>query len=297
MRLNDHNPADYGPGTRIGFQGEPGAFSEEAVRELLGRYAATVPCSTWDATFASLIDGKVEALLVPIENSLAGSVLRVYDLLLEHGLWITAEIILNIEHHLIACPGTSLGRIRSVESHPMALAQCERLLAAHPEWTRIPAEDTAGSVRHVIESGDLTRAAIAGLSAAALYGGTVLLDDIQDDKRNFTRFVLLLPERRVVPGSDKMTLALRLPHRPGSLLEALQPFARHGVNLLKIESRPIHGCPWEYQFFLDVAGESVDEMDEALFELQQVTREVRVLGLYPATTATLGYAHVQGELQ
>jgi len=289
--------ADYADCTRIGFQGEPGAFSEEALHELLGRYATGVPCPTWDATFDALIESRVDALLVPIENSLAGSVLRVYDLLLEHGLWITAEVILHIQHHLIACPGASLGAIRSVESHPMALAQCERLLAAHPEWSRIPAEDTAGSVRRVIESGDPSRAAIAGLSAASRYGGTILLDDIQDDKRNFTRFVLLLPERRVVPGSDKMTLVMRLPHRPGSLLDALQPFARHGVNLLKIESRPIHGCPWEYQFFLDVAAESVAEMDEALFELQQVTREIRVLGLYPAARAMLDYVQAQGEVQ
>jgi prephenate dehydratase len=301
MSLNTASTAaaDYSDCTRIGFQGEPGAFSEEAVRELLGRYATGVPCPTWEATFAALIESRVDALLVPIENSLAGSVLRVYDLLLEHGFWITAEVILNIEHHLIACRGASLDTIRSVESHPMALAQCERLLAAHPEWARIPAEDTAGSVRRVIESGDPGRAAIAGLSAASHYGGTILLDDIQDDKRNFTRFVLLLPDRRVVPGSDKMTLVMRLPHRPGSLLDALQPFARHGVNLLKIESRPIHGCPWEYQFFLDVAvaAESVTAMDEALFELQQVTREVRVLGLYPAAAAMLDYAQARGELQ
>lgn len=299
MRLNapSRAAADYTGCTRIGFQGEHGAFSEEAVHELLGRDATGVPCPTWDATFASLVEGKVDALLVPIENSLAGSVLRVYDLLLEHGLWIAAEVILNIEHRLIACPGASLGAIRSVESHPMALAQCERLLAAHPEWSRFPAEDTAGSVRRVIESGDPSRAAIAGAAAAARYGGTILLDDVQDDKRNFTRFVLLLPERRVVPGADKMTLVMRLPHRPGSLLGALQPFARHGVNLLKIESRPIHGCPWEYQFFLDVAAESVAEMDDALFELQQVTRELRVLGLYPGATAMLDYEQAQGELQ
>lgn len=284
MRLNSPRtlPAVYAACRQIGFQGEPGAFSEEAVHELLGRDAKGVPCPTWDATFASLVNGKVDALLVPIENSLAGSVLRVYDLLLEHRLWIAAEIIMPIEHHLIACPGASLGTIRSVESHPMALAQCERLMAAHPEWTRIPAEDTAGSVRRVIESGDLSRAAIAGAAAADLYGGVILLDHIQDDKRNFTRFVLLLPERRVVPGADKMTLAMRLAHRPGSLLDALQPFARHRVNLLKIESRPIHGCPWEYQFFLDVTAESPEDMDKALEELHQAADEVQVLGLYPA---------------
>jgi len=284
MRLNSGSeiPAEYPGGMRIGFQGEPGAFSEEAVRDLWGECGLGVPCPTWDATFASLAEGIVDALLVPIENSLAGSVLRVYDLLVEHRFWIAAEIILNIEHHLIACPGASLDTIRSVESHPMALAQCERLLAAHPEWARIPADDTAGSVRRVIESGDPTRAAIGGASAAEIYRGVILLENIHDDKRNFTRFVLLLPERHVIPGADKMTLAMRLAHRPGSLLDALQPFARHSVNLLKIESRPIHGCPWEYQFFLDVVAESPEHIDKALEELRQVADEVQVLGLYPA---------------
>lgn len=298
MRVNSGSnvPPEYSGCTRIGFQGEPGAFSEEAVRQLLGRDAKGVPCPTWDTTFASLAEGRADALLVPIENSLAGSVLRVYDLLLEHRLWIAAEVILPIEHHLIACPGAALDTVRSVESHPMALAQCERLLAAHPGWARIPAEDTAGSVRRVVESGDPTRAAIAGASAAELYGGAILLENIQDDKRNFTRFVLLLPERRVVPGADKMTLAMRLAHRPGSLLDALQPFARHKVNLLKIESRPIHGCPWEYQFFLDVTADSSQNMDRALEDLRRVAEEVQVLGLYRAA-AMLDQLQVQGGSQ
>lgn len=288
------SPVEYAACKRVGFQGEPGAFSEEAVHDLLGREAKGVPCLTWDATFASLVDGKADALLVPIENSLAGSVLRVYDLLLEHRFWIAAEVILPIEHHLIGCPGASLEAIRSVESHPMALAQCERLIAAHPEWARIPAEDTAGSVRRVIEAGDCSRASIAGAAAADLYGGVILLADIQDDKRNFTRFVLLLPERRVVPGADKMTLAMRLAHRPGSLLDALQPFARYSVNLLKIESRPIHGCPWEYQFFLDVTAEQSQTIENALAELRPVAEEVQVLGLYPAASI-LDQLQVQGD--
>jgi prephenate dehydratase len=269
---------------RIGFQGESGAFSAEAVNRIAPGSIA-VPCPTWNVTFAALQAGEVDALVVPIENSLAGSVLRVYDLLLADGLWIAAETVLTIEHHLIACPGASLDTIRSVESHPMALAQCERLLAAHPAWARIPADDTAGSARSVVESGDTTRAAIAGRAAAGIYGGLILLEDVQDDPQNFTRFVLLLPSRRVAPGADKMTLAMRLAHRPGALFHALQPFAQHGVNLLKIESRPIHGCPWEYQFFLDVAAGSAQNLDRALDELRAVADEVRVLGLYPAAPA------------
>jgi prephenate dehydratase len=295
MRVNaaDQPGGIYADCRRIGFQGEPGAFSEEAIRKLLGRDVTALPYPTWDATFASLRTGAADALLVPIENSLAGSVLRVYDLLLENGFWIAAEIILGIEHHLIAAPGASLDTIRSVESHPMALAQCERLLAAHPEWVRVPAEDTAGSARKVVASGDPTRAAIAGRGAAELYNGVILLEDVQDDRRNFTRFVLLVPQRRTAAACDKMTLAMRLAHRPGALLDALQPFARHKVNLLKIESRPIHGCPWEYQFFLDLTADSPPEMEEALEELRSVTQEVRVLGLY-AAAPTFDLAEVQG---
>ena len=274
-----------GKRTRVAFQGEPGAFSEEAAVQLLGEGITTVPRATFDATFRAIAEGAADALLVPVENSLAGSVVRVFDLLLESDLTITAETILPIEHHLIACPGAKLAEIRSVASHPMALAQCERFFAAHPAFRRVPAEDTAGSVRDVIARADKTCAAIAGRRAAAHYRGVILASDIQDHAENFTRFVLLYPTsvagREAAPGADKMTIAMRLAHRPGSLLAALEPFARRSVNLLKIESRPIHGRPWEYQFFLDVEAEAPARLEEALTELRQAAHEVRVLGLYP----------------
>ena len=293
---------------RVAFQGEAGAFSEEAAIRLLGDDVVTVPRPTFDATFAALASGNVQALLVPIENSLAGSVLRVYDLLLARHLWIAAETVLTIEHHLIGCPGASLAGIRSVESHPMALAQCERLFIAHPEWKRVAAEDTAGSVREVTARADRTCAAIAGRRAAERYGGEILPARVQDNAQNFTRFVLLLAGReaaakalqadpigeegapgasngKVAAGADKMTLAIRLAHRPGALLAALQPFADQGVNLSKIESRPIHGCPWEYQFFVDAAAESPARLERALDELRAVTEEVRVLGLYRSASS------------
>jgi len=272
------------PHARVAFQGEPGAFSEEAAVKLLGDGVVTVPRSTFDAAFAALSRRDADALLAPIENSLAGSVLRVYDLLVESGFWIAAEIVLPIEHQLIGCPGATLGDIGSVESHPMALAQCERLIAAHPEWKRVPAEDTAGSARSVIAAADRTRAAIAGRRAAERYGGTILLSNVEDNRQNFTRFVLLLPAEGKVPGADKMSLALRLPHRPGSLLEALEPFSRHVVNMLKIESRPIHGRPWEYQFFVDVAAAEPARLEKALDALREVAQEVKVLGLYKQET-------------
>jgi prephenate dehydratase len=299
---------------RVAFQGEPGAFSEGAAVQLLGEDIATVPRPTFDAVFRSIAEGSADALLVPVENSLAGSVVRVYDLLLESNLTIAAETILPIEMNLIAMPGASLNDIRRVASHPMALAQCERFFAAHPQFKRVPAEDTAGSVREMMSGSDKTSAAIAGRRAAAHYRGVILAERIQDNAENFTRFVLLIPaqgeyggdsvpayEARIAPQrlTDlmvelqvhqtevansspglKMSLALRLAHRPGSLLAALEPFARHGVNLLKIESRPIHGRPWEYQFFLDLETDQPQRLDAALAEVCSATSNLRALGVY-----------------
>jgi prephenate dehydratase len=272
---------------RIAFQGEPGAFSEAAAVQLLGEGITTVPRPTFDAVFRAIAEGAADALLVPVENSLAGSVVRVYDLLLESDLTITAETILPIEMNLIAHPGATLEEIRSVFSHPMALAQCERFFAAHPQFKRTPAEDTAGSVRELMSGSDKSHAAIAGRRAAVHYRAEILAEHIQDNAENFTRFVLLRTEGEAARAANpadarKMSLALRLAHRPGALLAALEPFARNAVNLLKIESRPIQGSPWEYQFFLDVEAESAPRLDTALAEVRKSTSEVRSLGLYPA---------------
>jgi prephenate dehydratase len=270
---------------RIAFQGEPGAFSEEAALQLLGPSIIPVPRPTFDSAFRAIDDGAADALLAPVENSLAGSVVRVYDLLLVSHLAIVAETILPIQHRLIACPGASFESIRSVASHPMALAQCERFFAAHPHLKRVPAEDTAGSVREVLARGDKTSAAIAGRRAAEHYGGVILASDIQDDTENFTRFFLLRPAAEAAapaPDAHKMSIALRLAHRPGALLASLQPFSNHGVNLQKIESRPIHGRPWEYQFFIDVEADSSSQLESALAEVRHATSDLRVLGLYPA---------------
>jgi prephenate dehydratase len=284
---------------RVAFQGEAGAFSEAAAVQLLGEDIVTVPRPTFDATFRAIPEGAADALLVPVENSLAGSVVRVYDLLLESALTITAETILPIEMNLIACPGASLGDIRSISSHPMALAQCERFFSQHPHIQRIPAEDTAGSVREALARGDKTHAAIAGKRAAARYRGEIIAEKIQDDAENFTRFVLLQPVKESTrslalktvldaAGSQvmKMTIAMRLAHRPGSLLASLEPLARHRVNLLKIESRPIHGQPWEYQFFVDLEAPA-SCLEDAVTDLRNVTREVRILGLYPGARSRL----------
>src|SRR5215470_18182090 len=275
---------------RIAFQGEPGAFSEAAAIQLLGENIVTVPRPTFDSAFHATDEGAADALLAPVENSLAGSVVRVYDLLLDSKLTIVAETILPIEMQLIGCPGATLDGLRSVASHPMALAQCERFFLAHPGLQRVPAEDTAGSVRDVLARGDKAAAGIAGRRAAIRYGGVVLAGAIQDDKENFTRFVLLVPQSsesqdaRLNPRIDgkwhKVSLALRLAHKPGALLAALQPFADYGVNLLKIESRPIHGRPWEYQFFLDVQTEDPAKLHEALHQVRAATSFFHLLGRY-----------------
>lgn len=273
---------------RVAFQGEPGAFSEAAAIQLLGESITTVPRATFEGMFRSIAEGTADAILAPVENSLAGSVVRVFDLLLESRIAIVAETILPIEMQLIALPGTSLEDIRSVASHPMALAQCERFFAAHPDWKRVPAEDTAGSVREALSAGDKSRAAIAGRRAAKHYRAVILAERIQDNAENFTRFVLLVPEKEAAPWltneARKTSLAMRLAHRPGALLASLEPFAKHGVNLLKIESRPIHGRPWEYQFFIDVEAENTASLDHALAEVRKATSELRVLGRYKAAS-------------
>lgn len=271
---------------RVAFQGEAGAFSEAAAVQLLGEEITTVPRPTFDAVFRAIAENVADALLVPVENSLAGSVVRVYDLLLESNLTITAETILPIEHHVIGCPGASLAEVRAVSSHPMALAQCERFFNTHPHLKRVPAEDTAGSVREVLARGDKSYAAIAGRRAADRYRGVILAESVQDNAENFTRFLLLRPPQNsqpiARPDARKMSVAMRIAHRPGALLAALEPFARHGVNLLKIESRPIHGRPWVYQFFVDLEADTAPQLESALSDLRQATEEVRVLGLYVA---------------
>jgi len=305
------------PRLRVAFQGEHGAFSEAAAFQLLGEEITTVPRATFDSAFRAIDEGAADALLAPVENSLAGSVVRVYDLLLESNLGIVAETILPIEHHLIGCLGATLADLKSVSSHPMALAQCEKFFLSRPELKRVPAEDTAGSVRDVLASGDKSAAGIAGRPAAVRYGGVILAESIQDNAENFTRFVLLTPVRREAiqgpPNSAaawypaetglmahlqvrrmdrsqnaetvKISLALKLAHKPGALLAALEPFARHGINLLKIESRPIHGTPWEYQFFLDLQTDTPAKLDGALHELTAATSFLRILGAYPPASS------------
>jgi prephenate dehydratase len=267
----------------VAFQGERGAFSEEAALRLLGQNVRLVPRPTFESLFAAIADGAADLLLAPVENSLAGSVHRSYDLLLESGLRIAGEVVIPVRHCLIGCRGASFDEVRTVQSHPVALAQCARFFAANPQISRVAAEDTAGSVAEVVRSGDPTRAAIAGRRAAEVYGGAVLREGLEDHLENYTRFFLLAPQGGVAGGGDKLSLVVKLAHRPGALVGALEPFARRGIDLLKVESRPIKGRPWEYHFYLDLQASAADEhVLSALSELNERAAEVRVLGCYPS---------------
>jgi prephenate dehydratase len=268
---------------RVAFQGERGAFSEEAAIRLLGPDIELVPTRTFDALFAALPKGEADKVLAPVENTLAGSIDRTHDLLLESGLSIEAEVVIPIIHCLLGYPGATFGGLRTVESHPVALAQCERFFAQHPGLTRVVADDTAGSVKSVMERKDPTRAAIASRRAAEVYGAQVLREHLEDHAENFTRFVLVGPRRPPSPESDKLSLVVTLPHTPGALFQALEPFARRKVNLLKLESRPLVGRPFHYRFYLDLGAKPGDPAAaQALDELRARAEDVRELGWYPS---------------
>jgi prephenate dehydratase len=268
---------------RVAFQGESGAFSEEAAIHLLGEEIDTVPRPTFEALFSSVKDGIADYALAPIENSLAGSVHRSYDLLLEGHLQVIHEVILPITHNLIGTADAALEDIESAESHPIALAQCEKFFRSHPQILRVPALDTAGSVREIILAGDSSRAAIAGKRAAEIYGGNIILEHIEDHRENYTRFLLLAASPEPSENADKLSLVVHLEHKPGALQSALDVFAKRNISLLKIESRPIAGRPWEYRFYLDLQTSLSDaEAVRALEELRACATDVRILGCYPA---------------
>ena len=267
--------------------GDRGTFSEEAALGILGDNCQIVSFPTFEDLFSAVDAGKADFVLAPLENSLIGSVHRCVDLLLESSLNVIADIYLPVSHFLIACPAATIETIRSVESHPAALAQCRRFFAAHPDIRSVPADDTAGSVRRAIESGDVSRAGIGGKRAAEIYGGKILREHIEDHPENFTRFALLSPDATPDAKGSKISLVVRLRHEPGSLHNALRPFVRRGIDLLKIESLPIRSSPGKFNFYLDLQAPAIEgDLTGALEEIRDLADSVRFLGRYP--TVTLG---------
>lgn len=272
------------------YQGERGAFSEAAARRMFGHNVMAIPYRTFEEIFDAVSTAETDCAVVPIENSLAGSVHKNYDLLMEHNLTIIGETNLRIIHNLIALPGATLTDVRRVYSHPVALAQCERFLRANPQIEVVPSHDTAGSVRLIFENGRREEAAIAGNDAATVYGAEILAEGIEDNSENFTRFLLLARHNRaehVAPqtedGNRKTSIVFRVANRPGALFRSLAAFALRDIDLMKIESRPIEGRPWEYSFYLDLAGDANDPaVARALDHLAEMAESVRVLGSYSA---------------
>lgn len=272
----------------VAIQGELGSFSHAAALGILGKDAQVIPRPSFDALFAAVVAGDADRGLLPIENSLAGSIHENYDRLEASTLHIVGETQLRIRQCLVARPGASLEALRRVASHPVALAQCRTFFAQRPEIEAVPAYDTAGSVQDLLRDGPATDAAIASALAAKLYGGQILLEGIEDDPQNFTRFLLLARDSGPLADASKTSVVFTLKNAPGALHRAMGAFAKRGVDLSKIESRPLRGRPWEYAFYLDVLGDPAGEAGEALDELGALAEHFRVLGSYPEGTSTPG---------
>jgi len=298
---------------RVAFQGELGAFSQVAIRQFFGARAEPIPHPRFEDMFMALKKGSVDAAAVPIENTLAGSVHENYDLLLKYPFEITAETNVRVVHNLIAPPGVALSEIRRAYSHPVALNQCLDFFARHPQIERVPFYDTAGSVKMVMGDGPAASAAIASELAAQIYKGRILRRGIEDDRQNYTRFFLLepagSPARRIAAlyasSADsnsartrsgaaaksarsgatqppwKTSLVFSTRNIPGALFRALSALALRDLNLVKIESRPLRGKPWEYLFYLDLVGRRDDQnVKNALAHLAELADFLRVLGSY-----------------
>jgi prephenate dehydratase len=262
---------------RVFIQGEPGSFSHEAARRMV-KAARLVPCTTFAAVFDGVAKGA--AGVIPIENTLAGSVGENLDLLLERDVFIRAELPLRIAHCLIAPAGVKFGGVRRVFSHPVALDQCREFFRRHPHIEAVPAHDTAGAVRSVVRERTRDAAAIAGQAAAEEYGAHILRRNLEDDRQNFTRFLLIGRSRSIASGANKTSIAFSTENVAGALFQALGVFAERKISLSRIASRPVRGRPWEYVFFVDFLRGRDAVAQSVLQKLQKVAGFVKLLGVY-----------------
>ncbi|MDZ4799909.1 MAG: prephenate dehydratase [Bryobacteraceae bacterium] len=275
----------------VAFQGEPGAFSQMAVHKLLGEDGVRIiPCQRFEDVFRRLTDKQVDTAVIPIENTLHGSVHENYDHLLHFDLEIVAETNVRISHNLIAPPGVPAKAVTRVFSHPVALNQCLKFFSDNPQFERVPFYDTAGSVKMMMEERPEGAAAIASTMAAEIYGGKILKRNIEDDPSNFTRFFQLRRQgrKKTEPEAStvwKTSLVFTIRNVPGALFRSLSALSLRDINLIKIESRPLRGKPWEYLFYLDFEGRTTDpRVEKALGHLSELADFIRVLGCYPRGT-------------
>jgi prephenate dehydratase len=279
--------------TKVAIQGELGSFSHEAAERMVPR-CTVVPCARSVEVFDRLDHASVAAAVIPIENSLAGTVAEHADLLVTREVFVQAEFLLRIVHNVVAGPGVKFGSLRKAFSHPVALDQCRDFFRRHPRIEPVPFYDTAGSVKHVVAEHLTDAAGIAGRHAARQYSGKILEEGIEDDKRNFTRFLLIrrLPVKatttspryqQLIPrGANKTSIAFKVKNLPGALFKSLSVFALRDISLSKIESRPMRGRPWEYVFYVDFLRGDDEPARNALRHLGEVAEFVKVLGIYRA---------------
>lgn len=265
---------------KVAIQGERGAFSHQAALKMLPG-CDVLPCGRSVEVFDAVDSGAAGAAVVPVENTLAGPVGEHLDLLLERDVFITRELLLRIEHNLVAAPGVQFKDLRQALSHPVALDQCRNFFRRHRKISAVPFYDTAGSVKHVVLNRLRDVAGIASRQAAKEYGGRILMAGLEDDPQNVTRFFLILKKKKISPRADKTSLAFSLKNQAGALFKALSVFALRDLDLSKIESRPVRGKPWEYRFFADVLRGDDEPMRLALRHLEEIAGFVKVLGIYP----------------
>jgi len=277
---------------KVSFQGELGAYSELAAREFFGHDIEVEPLPSFEAVFESVESGRSEHGMIPIENSLTGSIHQNYDLLLEHDLFIVGEIKLRIVHNLISNPGSELGDIRTIYSHPQAISQCRDFLKSLRGVEVIPVHDTAGAARLVRDRGRADEAAIASSQAALDYGLKVLRSGIESNHKNYTRFLAIAKEPRTANSDPKTSIVFSTKNIPGALFKSLSVFALRDIDLMKIESRPIHGSPWQYLFYLDFDGDiSEERCGRAIEHLKEIATFFKFLGSYDKGIETDGRIH------